>query len=116
MKKIWTKLAGAFFLLQGFFLYPLQVFATDIESDGGALKDTKLVKGTLRLLRDGTAILLIIEAGLCGLLVVKEFIAMQQADEQDKPRHKKQIKTIILSGIIIFCITGLLTAIFSYYQ
>lgn len=94
--------------------FSMQVFAT--ESDGGELKETKLVKGSLKLFKDATAVALLIEAVLCGFLVVKEFIAMQQADEQDKPRHKKQIKTIILSGIIIFCMTGLLTAIFSYYQ
>lgn len=122
MKKIWKKVVTVFLVFQGMILgLPMQVLATEAieaaeNSDGGALKNTKLYNGTMRLFADATKVAMLIETGICAFLVIKEFIAMQQADEQEKPRHKKNIKTIILSGVIILCMTGLLTAVFSYYQ
>lgn len=105
------------------FSVPMTVFADGddetiefTDESGGSLGETKLVKGTIALLNDATSVALLIEAGAIVVLVIMKFIAMQQADEQEKPKFKKEIKTIIITGIIIMCISGILKAVFSYYK
>lgn len=123
--KMYSKLLGAGLALQalcmGIPVYANEKSKTEqaierITAEGGGLQDTKLVTGTLDLLADATAVALVIESGLVGFLCIKEFIALQQADDQDKPRHKKNIKSIIITGIVVLTITGVLTAVFKYYQ
>ena len=81
-----------------------------------ALEQTKLVTGTKALINDALVVLLAIEAGLVVFLLVKEIMALQAAAEEEKPKHKKQIKVIIVTGVLAISATGILTAIFSYYQ
>lgn len=105
-----------------FFTVPMEVYAGDSETieftsnTGGELAQTKLVKGTINLLNDATTVALLIEAAAVVVLVVMKFIGMQQADDQEKPKFKKEIKSIIITGIIVMCISGILKAVFSYYQ
>ena len=88
------------------------VFTTE---DGGELGNTKLVKGTVALLNDAATVALILEAAIVVVLCIIKFIGMQQADDQEKPKYKKEIKTTIITGIIVFTISGILKAVFSYY-
>lgn len=83
--------------------------------DGGELGNTKLVTGTKELIKDGTTVALILEAVIAVFLIVVKLIGMQQAEEHDKGKYKKEIKTILITAILIFCSTGLLGTIFSYY-
>ena len=105
-----------------FFTVPMEVYAGDSEkieftsNTGGKLAETKLVKGTIELLNDATTVALLIEAAAVVVLVIMKFIGMQQADDQEKPKFKKEIKSIIITGIIVMCISGILKAVFSYYQ
>lgn len=102
------------------FSVPLEVHAADevsfTDETGGELGQTKLVKGTLALLADVSTVLLIVEAALVGVLCLIQFIAMQQADDSEKPKHKKNIKSIIITGVIACTLTGILAAVFSYYK
>lgn len=85
-------------------------------SEGGKLANTKLVTGTVKLIRDAGVVALIVEGVLASFLIVKELIQMQQADEQEKGKHKKNVKTILITAVLIMSVSGLLPIIFSYYQ
>lgn len=91
----------------------------EVKEDGGGkgnVEEEKIFTGTKKLLTDLTGALVGLETVICGGLIVKEFIVMQQADEQEKPRHKKSIKSILISGVIVMCVTGLIDVIFAYYK
>ncbi len=92
------------------------IINTGEESEGGKLANTKLVTGTVKLIRDAGVVALFIEGGLASFLIVKELIKMQQADEQEKGKHKKNVKTILITAVLIMSVSGLLPIIFSYYQ
>lgn len=102
------------------FSVPMEVHAADeisfTDEDGGELGQTKLVTGTVKLLNDATTVALILEAAIVVILCIVKFIGMQQADDNEKPKYKKEIKTTIITGIIVMCISGILKAVFSYYQ
>lgn len=86
------------------------------EDKAGNLGRTKLVTGTVELLNDATNVVLIIEAVAVVVLCAIKFVGLQQADEQEKPKYKKEIKSIIITGIIAMCISGVLKAVFTYYM
>lgn len=81
-----------------------------------ALTDTQLYTGTINLINDGLIVLLAVEAVFVTFLFVKELIAYQGAADEEKPKHKKNIKTILIVGVLAISASGVLTAIFSYYQ
>lgn len=108
------------------FSVPMTVYADEDEDDNkafevaedsaGELGKTKLVTGTVELLDDATNVILIIEAVAVVVLCAIKFVGLQQADEQEKPKYKKEIKAVIITGIIAMCISGVLKAVFKYYQ
>lgn len=106
------------------FSVPMTVYADEddnkafevAEDSAGELGKTKLVKGTVALLDDATNVILIIEAVAVVVLCAIKFVGLQQADEQEKPKYKKEIKSIIITGIIAMCISGVLKAVFTYYK
>jgi len=105
-------------LLFTFLSFPMISHAEDItftSETGGELGKTKIVTGTVNLLNDASTVALIIEAALVVILCIVQFIGMQQADDQEKPKYKKNIKSIIITGIIVMTISGILKAVFSYY-
>lgn len=83
---------------------------------GGNLKDTKLVQGTLNLGNDATVVLLLIEAVIVVVLLVAEGVKWQSAADEDKAKHKKNMKTIAGTGILIVSLTSLVPVVLSYYQ
>ncbi len=105
------------------FSVPMTVYADEddnkafnvSEDKAGELGKTKLVKGTVELLDDATNVILIVEAVAVVVLCAIKFVGLQQADEQEKPKYKKEIKSIIITGIIAMCISGVLKAVFTYY-
>lgn len=81
-----------------------------------ALQETQLYTGTISLINDALVVLLAVEAVLVVFLLVKELIALQGSAEEDKPKHKKNIKTILVVGVLAISASGILTAVFSYYR
>lgn len=80
------------------------------------LGNTKLFTGTRDLLSDGTAILTGLILALTIFVGVKDVLAWQSADLNEKPAAKKRLITEVGIGILGVCISGLITAIFKFYQ
>lgn len=78
--------------------------------------DTKLFSGTKTLLTDITTALTGLIAGTTGFLTVKNCIAWNTAEDEDKPRCKKRVISTIGIGILGTTITGVLAAILAYYS
>lgn len=109
MKKLVEKVRKGMMMASiAFMTLPMNVYA-------GGLKDTPLVKGSIALLKDATPILLGVEAAIIVVLLIIEGIKYQSADDQEKPRHLKNMKAIFGIGIFIVCVTTLVPAIMSYY-
>lgn len=81
-----------------------------------ALSQTKLVSGTKQLIDDATSAALLVEAVLIGFLSIKEGIMYQQAEPEDKKIHKKNIKSILVVGILIVSATAVIKVVLGYYQ
>lgn len=80
------------------------------------LKETKLYTGTLALIADAQAILLVVEAALVVVLLIWQGIKMQAAEQEEKPRYKKNMWGIGATGVLIICFTAVVPAVLSYYQ
>lgn len=80
-----------------------------------SLENIPLVSGTKKLLNDLTPILVAIGVLITGVLAAVRVIQWNNADEQEKPRAKKEIISTVLGGILITTIVGTLTAILGYY-
>lgn len=83
---------------------------------GGKLRDTKLVKGILELGNDATVVLLFIEAVIIVVLLIMEGIKWQSAPDEDKAKHKKNMRTIAGTGILIVSLTSLVPVVLGYFQ
>lgn len=90
--------------------YQTAVFAT------GGIQDSKLVTGTTKLIQDGTTGMLLLEAGLVIFLEIKTGIAYQAAEVEEKTKHKKEAKAILVVGALIVAATSIIKMILSYYQ
>lgn len=93
----------------------IQGFMTTVNVNAGALEGTKLVQGTKNLIADGTVVLVSLEAAVVGFLFIKELVQYKTGEEDEKPRHKKAAKTVIIIGIIVVTATGTIGALFSYF-
>lgn len=80
------------------------------------LKDSKLYTGTVKLLGDIMPLLLVVEGLLAGVICAKEGMKYQAADDQEKPRHIKNIWTTIGVGIVVMVVSSLIPVIFGYYK
>ena len=80
-----------------------------------SLDNIPLVEGTKKILNDLTPIVVAIGVLLTGVLAAVRVIQWNNADEQEKPRAKKQIISTVLGGILITTIVGTITAILGYY-
>lgn len=95
----------------------LQAMCIGTAVNAGSLQNSQLVKGTLKLIDDATAVLLVVEAGLVGVLILWQLMQYKAAGEvQDKVAHKKSALGILAAGIIGICVTAGVKIIFSYYQ
>lgn len=93
----------------------INVLAGEPEATTG-FKDTKLYTGTTKLINDASTAALGIEAAVVALLEIIEGIKYQMADDQEKPRHVKSMKSTLFIGILIMCVTGLVKVVFGYYN
>lgn|GEM_PF-1659480 len=88
--------------------FAVPVFATDFTS-------TTLYTGTVNLLRGATIALTAITVVLTTFFSIKAGIAWQTAEEHDKNQKKKELINTIAIGVIVACISGLVTLILGAY-
>ena len=91
------------------------VFIIAIPTDAADLKSSKLYTGTIKLLGDLQTILLAVEAVLVIVLMIWQAIKMQAAEDEEKPKFKKAIKSILITGIIIVSLTATVPLVLKYY-
>lgn len=90
-------------------LMTMTVFASGIES-------TELYKGTQKLIQSLTTALTGLVALITTCFAVWKGIQWQLADDQEKPRKKKELLSVIGIGILITTISGVIAVILSFYQ
>ena len=98
-------------------IYLSLIFAVNNAYAGspGNLGSSPLVTGTKKLLEDGTTVLTGLVLAITVFFAIKNGIAWQTADEQDKPIKKKTFINGILLGIIVTTAAGLVKVILGYY-
>ena len=100
------------YILQIAFVVAL-VFA--FPSFAGSLADTQVVTGTQNLFRDGAAVLTGLIALITGFFAIKGVVAWQTATDEEKPKHKKGVIQVLELGVLGTTISGIVTAVLSYY-
>lgn len=92
------------------------VFTNYMISYASNIADTPLFTGTKKLLTD-------FSTGVTGLIAIvttgmtlKNCVAWNTAEDEDKPRCKKRVISSIAIGIFGTTVGGLLTVILSYYS
>lgn len=85
-------------------------------STGGSLGSSAFVTGIKNLLNDASVVLLVIEAILIVVLEIMEGIKFQSAPDEEKPKHKKSMKSILGVGILIVSFTSLIPIVLGYFQ
>lgn len=118
INKIKTACIRAIITLQLIMLHAMPVFANNAKKDdkSGGLQQTKLVQGTIALLTDARLALCLVEAGYLTFLEIKEGMAYQAAEEQEKAMHKKKMISMLAVGVLIVTATALIPTILGYYQ
>lgn len=118
-EKIKAVCIRTFLTIQLGILYALPVLASDTakkDEKNGGLLNSKPVQGTIALLTDARLALCAIEAVLLTVLEIKEGMAMQASEEQEKAMHKKKMISMLGIGVLIVCATALIPTILGYYQ
>lgn len=90
--------------------FTITAFASSVD-----FKETTLFKGTANLLWAGVAALTALAVALTTFFGVKAGIAWQAADDQDKPQKKKALINTVAIGVLVACLTGLITLILGVY-
>lgn len=80
------------------------------------ISSSKLVTGTTKLFNDISSTLLIFVPIICGICGIAFGIGLAMADEQDKKTWKNRLKWLFIGFIIAMTITGIITAIGTYYR
>lgn len=81
----------------------------------GSLENTQIVTGTKNLLNDASAVFTGLVAILTGVLSIKNVVTWQSASDEEKPKHKKIFTMTLGLGILGTTISGIVTAVLSYY-
>lgn len=81
------------------------------------IKDTIIYKGFVKLLGDFKVALIGLTAVVVIVLAMIQVVGYLKAgdDESEKKARKKSAIGIITGGVIILCLEGLVTVIFSYF-
>lgn len=98
-----------------FILLLLYMKMSNLSVKAGALKDTKLATGTIKLIDDATTILLGLVLAIGVLLGLYFFIRKNAADEQEQPRWDKRLKTDIFCTIGGTVFSAVLKVVVGYY-
>lgn len=78
--------------------------------------DSKIARGTEKLIQDLTTWLLVLAPVSAGLLIIYFFIRRSAADEQDHKRWNNRITVAIVSCVGAVLGSAILNLIIGYYQ
>lgn len=93
----------------------MMCMAATVLTFAGDIGSSQLVEGTKKLITDITAVFTGIAGGITGMLAIKNAIAWNIADDQEKPRAKKRLFTDLGIGVIATVAVALVGVILSYY-
>ncbi|WP_026894245.1 Mbov_0395 family pilin-like conjugal transfer protein [Clostridiisalibacter paucivorans] len=79
------------------------------------VRDSQIVKGTEKLIKDLTTWLMVLAPILGGLLIIYFFIRRSAADEMDQKKWNNRITTAIVSVIGAVLASATLNLIIGYY-
>lgn len=88
-----------------FFMFGTTVFA-----------DPKIVTGTKKLLTDAGKWMTGLAAAATVAIAVFHGLKWQAAGKEEKSVEAKAVKNTIIIGVIITCLSGIVTLVFSYYK
>lgn len=80
-----------------------------------SVQDSKLVKGTEKLIQDLTTWLMVLAPVVGGLLIIYFFIRRSGSDEMDVKKWNNRITTAIISVVGAVLASATLNLIISYY-
>lgn len=105
-----VKIAALSLLLFQLSSYVNLVYADDFAS-------STFVKGTKKLLENGSKAIVGLGITITSVLLIFNFVKLQTAeDEGDAKMIKKRIKSILICGILVTCVSGLVSIVMSFYE
>ncbi len=94
----------------------LMCFFQTLTVQASSIGESKLAKGTEKLISDATTWLLIIAPVVGGLLIIYFCIRRSAADEMDQKKWNNRIVTVIISCIGAVIGSAMLNILISYYK
>jgi len=83
----------------------------------GAIQASKGVTGTVALLNDVSAALMIISPIATGLFLAWNFFKMQSAEDETEAKPiKKRMKVILICGVGVFLAATIFNVVLGYYK
>lgn len=111
MNMVKQKLKYASLVFSIVLMQALPVLANEEKKKG----DPQIVSGTKSLIGDALKILIGLTAITTGFIAGVHGFKWYFADETKKPACINNIKMTLLIGVVIICIEGIVTWVFSYY-
>lgn len=96
-------------MIYSVFLHSSSVFAESVA-------DSKIAKGTQKLIQDLTTWLMVLAPVVAGLLIIYFFIRRSAADEMDQKKWNNRIVVAIVSCIGAILGSAILNLVIGYYQ
>ena len=106
-KKMKKKIVTAMILMSVFIMNGMPVYA--------ATAKPKIVSGTENLITDVGKYLTGLIAGVTVVIALWRGYQWQAADDTDKKKYSNLVKNTLIIGILLTCLAGVVTWIFSYY-
>ncbi|MBS6953495.1 MAG: hypothetical protein KH230_09700 [Enterocloster asparagiformis] len=108
MKKINHKILVLVMAFGIIMVTPMLAYASGLES-------TTLFTGTKSLLQDASKAITGISAAITVLFTLMRCVQWQMADEHEKPQKKKAVLNTLAIGVLVVCLSGLITVVLGYY-
>ena len=94
----------------------VEIMAATPAFAAASVADSKIVKGTEKLIQDVTTWLMVLAPVVTGLLIIYFFIRRSAADEMDQKKWNNRIVVAIVSCIGAILGSATLNLIIGYYQ
>ena len=108
-KTIKKTMVTAMYMIYSVFLYSSSVYAESVA-------DSKIAKGTQKLIQDATTWLMVLAPVVAGLLIIYFFIRRSAADDMDQKKWNNRIVVAIVSCVGAILGSATLNLIIGYYQ
>lgn len=109
IKGLWQTVSVGMTALAVFFMSNVPVYADDVQN-------SKIVKGTEKLIGDVTTWLMVLAPVVSGLLIIYFFIRRSAADEMDQKKWNNRIAVAIVSCVGAVLGSATLNLIVGYYK